>query len=1185
MKKQNKRNQFTRITLALLLILSMLGNTLILPAVAQESAMPADEPALPETPTTGEADTDSTTPTLPEPILLTAADVPEFISAAALAERGAVERMRSEETNMSSVIFRNSDGTRTMYMYGLPVKYTAADGTVRDKSTNLVSVSAAAALLSDQPVAETMAQMSTAQQTALQAELGILDAERAADTLHMLSTALTARGSSLSDMAYTTLDNDVYALFPTNLTEGMTLVFGEHSLRMTPATGMTMTAGGNVTKTTTASLSDADVTERLLYPNVFGPGTAVQYTPTLTGVKEEILLSYNVGKNSFDFLLETDGLVLTETNGQFVLVNPETEQQVGKLGEIIVFDSAGQIIRGQMTAQTIKNGQIYGVTVSVDEEFLASATYPVSIDPTAYMDPVKDDYEYGECVLIEDVGVYSHEDAWGWTFEDFHVIGDVSNYDDHVGEAVYRFPLLYDPNVLSECYNLTSDQIYSFRLQLATYANESQTGNTWYANLYRASWDSSSRICDPAYYSDYDTSLYNIPITNIPANGTFYIDLTPIAHEWADMLHGVSSFSDSTPTTGVVLRNSDISKRCVVYAVGHSTQIHVVIDYGDPIYNGMFYFNSLETRRFMGTTDNSSVKLLSGRVSNIGSQIAWKIAYHGDNRYSFHPNGNMNLYLDGYADIESGTVDSDGYWYITSVIRKGVILTSCDTGYVLMSDIDGTVIAIPGENYSNDIKCWRMVSVDNYKEASIDTASIDLWLAPEEQYDIFQNLNLGNWHFVSKEDFNISVLTTSVASLADTTITAIEPNGFTNIGVHHIPTGKTKLITLRVTPLVEGVYFFRNVLIGKYVQIAQGEAPDYDEHGAALEAWDFDGGDHQQWAITRVEDEYYSIISNKSGMAVTVQEEDVNVSGYALAQEIYYGLDRQLWKFSISQNGTYVIQPKSAEGSIYDFCMAINCTTTNGTNITQEMYDSNVNYRDEWYLLQSDFHINVLYDHAYLDRYSNRVNNIESDMLTIHERFFAEFGFFVTYTEPMLFTSLADECIKDPDEGCECGPCVNSSYNEVTSLHHKNVYNVLYNLPEPQSKRYGVLAYIGHDLCENDEEGEHVSAGYLGMASYVVNKAIVMNPKSDAQVLRTTLHEIGHWFDAPDHYDDDYGDNDGIPTTEEMNGENPEGPFSMACIYGERKHWGLVTGDLVICQGCHNTISEYINDHYRGEQQ
>ena len=210
MKKKQTRNKLTHITIALLLILSMLGNTLILPTVAQEEITPADETVLPETPLDGVSDA-TELPTLPEPILLTAADIPEFISSAELTERGAVERMRAEETTMSNVIFRNADGTRTMYMYGLPVKYTTADGAVRDKSTNLVSVSTASVLLSDQPVAKTMAQMSTAQRDQLQTELGILDVERAATTLHMLSTALTSRGKSLSDMAYTTLDNDVYA--------------------------------------------------------------------------------------------------------------------------------------------------------------------------------------------------------------------------------------------------------------------------------------------------------------------------------------------------------------------------------------------------------------------------------------------------------------------------------------------------------------------------------------------------------------------------------------------------------------------------------------------------------------------------------------------------------------------------------------------------------------------------------------------------------------------------------------------------------------------------------------------------------------------------------------------------------------------------------------------------------------
>ena len=38
------------------------------------------------------------------------------------------------------------------------------------------------------------------------------------------------------------------------------------------------------------------------------------FPPTNMGVKEEIILTRNVGKNEFPFLLETDGLTIVEQN-------------------------------------------------------------------------------------------------------------------------------------------------------------------------------------------------------------------------------------------------------------------------------------------------------------------------------------------------------------------------------------------------------------------------------------------------------------------------------------------------------------------------------------------------------------------------------------------------------------------------------------------------------------------------------------------------------------------------------------------------------------------------------------------------------------------------------------------------------------------------------------------------------
>ena len=52
------------------------------------------------------------------------------------------------------------------------------------------------------------------------------------------------------------------------------------------------------------------------------PGTVLQYTPTNMGVKQEIILTRNVGKNEFPFLLETGGLNIVQQNQDFSQKHP-----------------------------------------------------------------------------------------------------------------------------------------------------------------------------------------------------------------------------------------------------------------------------------------------------------------------------------------------------------------------------------------------------------------------------------------------------------------------------------------------------------------------------------------------------------------------------------------------------------------------------------------------------------------------------------------------------------------------------------------------------------------------------------------------------------------------------------------------------------------------------------------------
>ncbi len=55
-----------------------------------------------------------------ELVILPISDIPEVISYEDAIERGHVERLKSEETDMHSVIFRNSDGSKSLYMFASP---------------------------------------------------------------------------------------------------------------------------------------------------------------------------------------------------------------------------------------------------------------------------------------------------------------------------------------------------------------------------------------------------------------------------------------------------------------------------------------------------------------------------------------------------------------------------------------------------------------------------------------------------------------------------------------------------------------------------------------------------------------------------------------------------------------------------------------------------------------------------------------------------------------------------------------------------------------------------------------------------------------------------------------------------------------------------------------------------------
>ena len=94
---------------------------------------------------------------------------------------------------------------------------------------------------------------------------------------------------------YTTTQNDIQLTIPTDPTNGIRLVYDNHAITLIPQGG---------TLSTAPQTTDSSVT----YPDYYGEGMSLRYTPTLSGVKEDILLDAYSGMNSFTFRLNTGGL-------------------------------------------------------------------------------------------------------------------------------------------------------------------------------------------------------------------------------------------------------------------------------------------------------------------------------------------------------------------------------------------------------------------------------------------------------------------------------------------------------------------------------------------------------------------------------------------------------------------------------------------------------------------------------------------------------------------------------------------------------------------------------------------------------------------------------------------------------------------------------------------------------------
>lgn len=394
-------------------------------------------------------------------------EIPEVISVKDIKEKEHANRLFAQETDDYSIVFQNKDGSKTMYYFDEPVKYTDENGTVCDKSTKLSE-------------------------------------------------------ADKDGYAFVSAENDINVYMPEQLDgeTGIIVKSNEYTIEMSPVDSDKADVSDIIAETQN-KYDEHDIVE---YNDVFGKDTTIEYSAQLNGVKENIILDRYNGKNEFSFDVDTNGLSLKDEDGYFSIVDAEKAEIVGTVSEVILFDSSkGEntiVPQGYVTGYTaVKNADGgYTITITLDNEWLKNeAVYPVTIDPTIKLSTSGS----GSSKTILDAPLYSKKSTTNFGSYSIGTVG----YQDSTygaGRLIVRFPGL-DSNATYK--SLKANEIESAKL----YMYEG-TGNSGTSTLQvRYSSQTSGWAETKPTYANTSAGGSVMSTTKISKSGSYAFDFTKLA--------------------------------------------------------------------------------------------------------------------------------------------------------------------------------------------------------------------------------------------------------------------------------------------------------------------------------------------------------------------------------------------------------------------------------------------------------------------------------------------------------------------------------------------------------------------------------------------------------------------------------------------------------------------------------
>ena len=421
-------------------------------------------------------------------------------------------------------------------------------------------------------------------------------------------------------------ENEFDLLLPHAITDGVELTYQGYDVKLIPATE------GKLTATALGALRENSV----VYESFFGAGTSLVYTPLLSGVKEEIILEEYLPNQSFSFLLYTDGLFLNNTDGSYILTESKASAEaVLYLGDIVVYDAVGRPSLGNLAVETVKDGNIYALTVSADEAFLSdpATVYPVTIDP----DITVSDANNGSGA-IEDTTLFSgtpNLNTGDWVY-------NTAGYVDETygaGRILVRLPGLYNDEVYQ---GLTADRI----LSATFYTTKSSSKVPDYVNLYLCTdtaWSENSVAWN--YHANLYTNSTNWGTSSVSSSAVTF-NITSLVKAWRS-----GTYSAQAGFMLVNQNETDVTKKFGIYSSEHSNtekRPYFVLNYEADI-----VLDKAELEVKLGTFGT-----LNATATPANQQVYWRSS--NEAVASVTPSGVVAPHHAGTTTITAWFTDSDG---------------------------------------------------------------------------------------------------------------------------------------------------------------------------------------------------------------------------------------------------------------------------------------------------------------------------------------------------------------------------------------------------------------------------------------------------------------------------------------------------------------------------------------------